>query len=58
MKGLAFYFKGVDEVSFDDNLVDLVPGDEQEIVACGLKGRSVTWKYYGMEEWQHCQAKV
>jgi beta-mannosidase len=27
----------------------LVPGDEQVVVANGLNGRAVTWKYYGMD---------
>lgn len=49
VKGLAFYAKDVDAVSFDDNMLDLVPGDVQEIVARGLNGRAVTWRYYGME---------
>lgn len=49
VKGLAFYVEDVDEVDFEDNLLDLVPGDEQVVVANGLNGRVVTWRYYGME---------
>lgn len=49
IKGLVFYFEDVDEVRFEDNLIDLVPGDEQVVVAHGLNGREVTWRYYGME---------
>jgi beta-mannosidase len=49
VKGFALYVEDVDGVSFEDNLLDLVPGDEQTVVARGLNGRAVTWKYYGME---------
>jgi beta-mannosidase len=42
VKGLAFYSKDVDAVTFNDNMLDLVPGDVQEIVARGLNGRAVT----------------
>jgi beta-mannosidase len=49
VKGIAFYFEDVDAVEFEDNLLDLVPGDEQVVVANGLNGRAVTWKYYGMD---------
>jgi beta-mannosidase len=48
VKGLAFYVEDVDGVEFEDNLIDLVPGDEQIIVARGLNRRAVTWRYYGM----------
>ena len=48
VKGLAFYVEDVDEVDFEDNLIDLVPGDEQIVVAHGLNWRAVTWRYYGM----------
>lgn len=50
VKGLAFYVKDVDAVRFEDNMLDLVPGDEQVIIAHGLNGRAVSWRYYGMEE--------
>ncbi|RFU33987.1 hypothetical protein B7463_g2352, partial [Scytalidium lignicola] len=49
VKGLAFYAKDIDAVSFEDNLLDLVPGDEQVVTARGLNGNAVTWRYYGME---------
>lgn len=49
VKGLAFYVDDVDAVEFEDNLLDLVPGDEQIVVANGLNGRAITWRYYGME---------
>jgi beta-mannosidase len=49
VKGLAFYVEDVDEVKFEDNLIDLVPGDEQVVIARGLNGRAVTWRYYGMD---------
>lgn len=48
MKGLALYVEDVDAVEFADNLLDLVPGDEQIVVAKGLDGRAITWRYYGM----------
>jgi beta-mannosidase len=48
VKGLAFYAEEVDEVKFEDNLIDLVPGDEQVIMARGLNGRPVDMRYYGM----------
>ena len=48
VKGLAFYAEDVDGVVFEDNLIDLVPGDEQAIVAGGLDGRAVSWKHYGV----------
>jgi len=48
VKGLALYVEDVDAVEFEDNLLDLVPGDEQIVVANGLNGRVVTWRYYGM----------
>lgn len=50
VKGLAFYVEDVDGVKFEDNLIDLVPGDEQVVIAHGLNARPVTWRYYGMEE--------
>ncbi len=48
VKGFALYVEDVDGVAFEDNLIDLLPGDEQVIVAHGLDGRDVTWRYYGM----------
>ena len=49
VKGLAFYADDVDKVQLEDNLVDLVPGDEQIIVAQGLGGGSVRFMYCGMQ---------
>jgi beta-mannosidase len=49
VKGLAFDVEDVDEVEFEDNLIDLVPGDEQILIAHGLNGGAVTWRYYGMD---------
>lgn len=49
VKGFVLYVEDVDGGSFGDNLLDLVPGDEQIVVAPGLNGRAATWKYYGME---------
>ena len=48
VKGLAFYAEDVDGVKFEDNLIDLVPGHQQVVIARGLNGRAVTWRYYGM----------
>jgi beta-mannosidase len=48
-QGLAFYVKDVDAVEFEDNMLDLVLGDDQIVVANGLDGRAITWRYYGME---------
>jgi beta-mannosidase len=48
VKGLAFYVEDIDSVDFEDNLIDLVPGDEQVVVAQGLKGKPVKFRYYGM----------
>lgn len=44
VKGLAFY---VEALEFEDNLLDLVPGDEQIVIANGLNGRAVNWRFYG-----------
>lgn len=46
VKGLVF--EEIDGVMWSDNCIDVVPGDEQAVVAKGLKGREITWKYYGM----------
>lgn len=48
VKGLAFYADDVDGVEFQDNCIDLVPDDEQEIVAKGLNGKTPQFKHYGM----------
>ncbi|TVY39358.1 Beta-mannosidase B [Lachnellula occidentalis] len=49
VKGFLLYVEDVDGVEFEDNCLDLVPGDTQTVVAHGLNGRAVTWRYYGME---------
>lgn len=49
VKGFVLYVEDVDGVEFEDNCLDLVPGDTQAVVAHGLNGRAVTWRYYGME---------
>lgn len=46
VKGFAMYSEDTDGVEFEDNLLDLIPGDEQVVVAHGLSGREVTWRYY------------
>lgn len=46
VKGLVF--EEMDGVVWSDNCLDVVPGDEQVIIASGLKGREVKWRYYGM----------
>jgi len=40
VKSFTLYVEDVDGVEFEDNCLDLVPGDTQAVV---------TWKYYGME---------
>jgi beta-mannosidase len=37
----------VEAVEFKDNLLDFVPGDEQIVIANGLNGRAVNWRFYG-----------
>ncbi|TVY35987.1 Beta-mannosidase B [Lachnellula subtilissima] len=49
VKGFTLYVEDVDGVEFEDNCLDLVPGDTQAVVSHGLNGRAVTWRYYGME---------
>lgn len=46
VKGLVF--GELDGVVLSDNCIDVIPGDEQVILANGLKGREVQWRYYGM----------
>lgn len=47
VKGLVF--EEMDGVTWGDNCIDVVPGDEQIVSVKGLKGREVKWRYYGME---------
>jgi beta-mannosidase len=47
MKGVVFEVDD-DEVMFEDNCIDLIPGDDQVVIAKGLKGRSVTVMHLGM----------
>ncbi|PMD48156.1 glycoside hydrolase family 2 protein [Hyaloscypha variabilis F] len=46
-KGVVFDVED-DEVIFDDNCTDVIPGDDQVVLARGLKGRSVTLMHLGM----------
>lgn len=50
IKGLLLYVDDVDSVKFDDNCLDLVPGDEQIITAKGLENQKLLSRYYGMEK--------
>lgn len=53
VKGLLLYVDDVDSVKFDDNCLDVVPGDEQIITAKGLENQKLQVRYYGMEkEWE------
>lgn len=45
VKGLAFDFEKDDSAVFDDNCIDLVPEDDQVIVARGLAGRKVAFMH-------------
>ncbi|KAJ5919123.1 hypothetical protein N7466_010066 [Penicillium verhagenii] len=49
VKGLLLYVDDVDSVKFDDNCIDLVPGDEQVIALTGLDNQKLRFRYYGME---------
>ena len=42
----ALWFQNAD-VTWSDNCLDVIPGDEQTITATGLSG-TVEWLYYGM----------
>lgn len=46
VKGLVF--EEMDGITWGDNCIDVVPGDEQVVAVKGLKGREVKWRYYGM----------
>lgn len=46
VKGLVININD-DDVKFEDNVIDLVPGDEQVIVAKGLNGRDVSCMHLG-----------
>ncbi|KAJ5554600.1 hypothetical protein N7513_004559 [Penicillium frequentans] len=50
VKGLLLYVDDVDSVKFDDNCLDLVPGDEQVITVKGLGNQKLLVRYYGMEK--------
>lgn len=46
VKGLVF--EEVEGVVWGDNCLDLMPGDTQIVKVAGLKGKRVTWRWYGM----------
>lgn len=49
VKGLWLYVEDVDNVTFDDNCIDLIPGDEQIINIKGFeKNKELLSRYYGM----------
>jgi beta-mannosidase len=37
-----------DHIAFNDNCIDVIPGDDQVVHAKGLKGRSVGFMHLGM----------
>jgi len=47
VKGLSLDIDD-DKVYFDDNVIDVMPGDDQVIHARGLNGRNVTYMHLGM----------
>jgi beta-mannosidase len=47
VKGVVFEAED-DEIVFDDNYIDVVPGDDQVVLAKGLNGRSVSFMHLGM----------
>lgn len=49
VKGLLLYVDDVDSVKFDDNCLDLVPGDEQTVTVHGLENQTLLVRYYGMQ---------
>lgn len=49
VKGLWLYVDKVDSVKFDDNGLDLIPGDEQTVMAKGLGGCELLGRCYGVE---------
>ncbi|KAI7968896.1 hypothetical protein EIK77_007591 [Talaromyces pinophilus] len=50
VKGWSIYSEDVDAVEFEDNCLDLFPGDEQVIVAHGIHKQQLSYRYYGMKE--------
>lgn len=49
-KGVVLSIDDEDNVSWSDNGFDVVPGDPQEIIAKGLRGRKVKVAYMGKEK--------
>lgn len=46
IKGIVLDVEG-DDVSWSDQAIDLVPGDDQTVKAIGLNGRQVQARYLG-----------
>ncbi|WVQ73105.1 hypothetical protein IAR50_002669 [Cryptococcus sp. DSM 104548] len=49
IKGIVLDVEGDDEVEWDDQAIDLIPGDDQVIAAKGLKDQRVTVRYLGSD---------
>lgn len=47
IKGLVLDAEGDEDVKWSDQAIDLVPGDEQVVLAWGLNGRTVKARYLG-----------
>jgi beta-mannosidase len=48
VKGLWLYLKETDSIKFSDNCLDLVPDDEQTIIAKGVQNHDLFVRYYGV----------
>lgn len=48
VKGLWLYMKDMNSIKFTDNCVDLVPDDEQTIIAKGVQSHDLFVRYYGV----------
>jgi beta-mannosidase len=47
VKGIVLDAEGPEDVKWSDQAIDLVPGDEQIVLAWGLRGRVPTARYLG-----------
>ena len=47
IKGIVLDAEGEENVKWSDQAIDLVPGDEQVVLAWGLNGRAVKARYLG-----------
>lgn len=47
IKGIVLDAEGDDDVKWSDQAIDLVPGDDQIVLAWGLNGRAVKARYLG-----------